>query len=138
MVKENGPHIVQMPIQREQTSPCLVRPDLDLVVIAARDEEGLCLVEIDSSNWAIMFFESVNERPHAVVPELDRRGMEGDEDPWSKSREWLVASRKWRGKRPGLTFLGGTRGPLHETILTQTVQRLAYCFVILSYLHAAT
>jgi len=38
MVEEHGSDIVQMTVQREDTSPCLVRPNLDLVVVSARHE----------------------------------------------------------------------------------------------------
>lgn len=41
VVEKDGADIIQMPIQREQTPAGLVRPDLDLVVITTRDEEGL-------------------------------------------------------------------------------------------------
>jgi hypothetical protein len=39
-------------------------------------------VEIDASNGAVMFLESVNEGSHAVVPQLDGGGVKGDENPW--------------------------------------------------------
>jgi hypothetical protein len=72
-----------MAIQCEQTPPGLVVPDLNLVVVTTRHEQGLSRVEIDSSNGAIVFFKAINESPHAVIPELDCGGVEGDENPWS-------------------------------------------------------
>ena len=36
MVEENSPHVVQMTIEREETSSALIRPDLDLVVVPPR------------------------------------------------------------------------------------------------------
>ena len=87
MVKEHGPDIIQMPIQGEQAPPCLIRPYLDLVVVAARHEKRLCLVEIDATNGAVVLFKAVNQCSHAIVPKLNRRGMEGDEDPWSAARQ---------------------------------------------------
>lgn len=86
MVEEYGPDIVQVAVQREQTSPSLVRPDLDLVVVTARDEEGLGVVEVDSSDRTVVLFEPINQGPHAVIPELDRRGVEGDENPWPRQQ----------------------------------------------------
>ena len=38
MVEEDGSDIVQVTVQCEEATPRLVRPDLDLVVIAAGDE----------------------------------------------------------------------------------------------------
>jgi hypothetical protein len=72
-----------MAIQCKQTPPSLVVPDLDLVIITTGDKQGLGRMEIDSSNGAIVFFEAINESSHAVVPKLDSRGVEGDENPWS-------------------------------------------------------
>ena len=84
MVEENGSHIIQMSVQSEKTAPRLIRPYFDLVVVASRDEERLGLVEIDTSNRPVVFFETVNESTHTVVPKLNSRGMEGDEDPWPR------------------------------------------------------
>lgn len=86
MVEENSSDIVQMTVQREQTPPGLVRPDLDLVVVTARDEERLGVVEVDSSDWTVVLFEPINQGSHTVVPELDRRGVEGDENPWPRQQ----------------------------------------------------
>lgn len=38
VVEEDSADVVQVAVQREQTPPGLVGPDLDLVIIAARDE----------------------------------------------------------------------------------------------------
>ena len=38
MVEENGANVIQMTIEGEETSPALIRPDLDLVVISPRYE----------------------------------------------------------------------------------------------------
>lgn len=73
MMEENRANVIQMTIQGEQTPPSLVAPDLDLIVIASRHEQGLGRVEINASNRAIVFFKAVNERSHAVVPQLDGR-----------------------------------------------------------------
>lgn len=81
-MEENRAHIIQVSVQCKKTPPGLVVPDLDLVVITAGYEQGLGRVEVDASDRSIMFFESVNECPHAVIPQLDSGGVKGDEDPW--------------------------------------------------------
>lgn len=73
MVEEDCSYVVEMSVQGKQTSPRLIRPDLDLVVVASRNEEGLCLVEIDASNRPIVFFEAINKGSHAIVPQLYSR-----------------------------------------------------------------
>jgi hypothetical protein len=60
-----------MSIQREKTAARLVRPDLDLVIVTARDEQGLRFVEVDATNRAIVFLEPVNQCAHSIVPELN-------------------------------------------------------------------
>lgn len=71
MVEEDGSDIVKMAVEGEQAAPGLVGPDLDLVVVTARDEERLGLVEIDTSDGAIVFLEAINQCSHSVIPELD-------------------------------------------------------------------
>lgn len=71
-----------MTVQCEQTPPSLVVPDLDLVIIAAGYKQGLGWVEVDASNGAVVFLESVNEGSHAVIPQLDGGGVKRDENPW--------------------------------------------------------
>lgn len=68
MVEENRPHVVQMPIERKQTSASLVAPNLDLVIISAGHEQRLRLVEINATNGTIVFLKAVDQRAHAVVP----------------------------------------------------------------------
>ena len=41
VVEEDGADIVEMAVQSEEATAGLVRPDLDLVVVTARDEKGL-------------------------------------------------------------------------------------------------
>lgn len=72
MVEEYRPNVVQVAIEREQTPPRLVAPDLDLVIITTGYEQRLRLVEIYSSHGSIVFFEAINECSHAIIPELDR------------------------------------------------------------------
>lgn len=68
MVEKHRPDVIEMTIERELASPLLVGPDLDLVVVAAGHEQWLSLVEVNTSNWAIVLFETINQSPHAVVP----------------------------------------------------------------------
>jgi len=67
-VEEHRAHIIQVTVQCEKAPPSLVVPDLDLVVIASGHKQGLGRVEIDASDRTIVFFESVNQCTHAVVP----------------------------------------------------------------------
>jgi hypothetical protein len=68
MMEEDCSNIIQMPIQSKQASASLIRPDLDLVIISTRNEEGLCLVEVDSSNRPIVLLKSINQSSHAIIP----------------------------------------------------------------------
>lgn len=38
MVEEDGPNVVQMTVEREETSSTLIRPDFDFVVVPPRYE----------------------------------------------------------------------------------------------------
>jgi hypothetical protein len=67
-VEEHCAHIIQVTVQCEQAPPSLVVPDLNLVIITSGHKQGLGRVEINASDRAIMFFESVNESSHTVVP----------------------------------------------------------------------
>ena len=71
-----------MPIQCEETTAGLVRPHLNLVVIATRDEEGLSLVKIDTSNGSVVLLESIDQCSHSIIPELNGGRVKRDEDPW--------------------------------------------------------
>lgn len=68
MVEEDGPDIVQVAVQSEQAPPALVGPDLDFVVVTSRYEEGLRRVEVNGSDRTVVFFESINQGSHPVVP----------------------------------------------------------------------
>ena len=67
-MEEDRPHIIEMSIESEETSSRLIGPHLNLVVIPSRDEERLCLVEVDAAHRAVMLFEAIDESAHAVVP----------------------------------------------------------------------
>lgn len=87
MVEENSPHIIQMAIEREQTPPSLIGPDLDFVVVSPRNEKRLRFVEVDASYRAVMLLKSVYQRSHTIVPQLNRGGVQGHKDPWSVNNQ---------------------------------------------------
>lgn len=82
MMEENGSNIIKMAVQRKEASSSLVRPDFNLVIIAAGYEEWLCFVKVDTTDWAIVLFESIYQRAHPIIPELDCGRVKGDKDPW--------------------------------------------------------
>lgn len=67
-MEEHCAHIIKMAIECEKASPRLIIPNFDLVVIASGHEEGLCRMEVNASDGAIVFFETVNEGSHAIIP----------------------------------------------------------------------
>jgi hypothetical protein len=75
MVEEDGSDVVEMAAEGEEAAAGLQRPDLDLVIVTAGNEERLGLVEIDASNGTIVLLKSVDEGSHAVVPELNGGGV---------------------------------------------------------------
>lgn len=68
MVEEDRPYVVKMPVECEQTSSCLVRPDFDLIVVSSGNEEWLGLVKVNATDWTIMLLKSIDQRSHAVIP----------------------------------------------------------------------
>lgn len=82
MVEENGSDVVEMAVESKEAASSLVGPDLDLVVVASRNEERLGLVEVDTSNRSIVFLEAINQGSHSVIPKLDGRGVKRYENPW--------------------------------------------------------
>ena len=87
MMEKNRPHIVKMTIERKETSSGLIRPDLYFVIIPARDKQRLCFMEIDTTYWTIMLFESIDQSSHPIVPQLNRRRVQCNEDPWPCSSQ---------------------------------------------------
>lgn len=86
------PDVIQVPQQREEASPELVIPHLDLVIVAAGDDEGFVEVKIHAADGAVVFFESVYDCAHAVVP------------PDTRTNERIYNSRErgrleWGGER---------------------------------------
>lgn len=75
MMEEDSSNVIKMAIQRKEASSSLVRPDFNLVVIAAGYEEWLCFMKVDAANWAIVFLKSIYQRAHPIIPELDCGGV---------------------------------------------------------------
>jgi hypothetical protein len=46
-------------------------------------EEGLGGVEVDAPHWAVVLVKAVDQRAHAVVPQLDDAAVQGGQDPWA-------------------------------------------------------
>lgn len=85
MMEENGSNVIKMAVQRKEASSSLVRPDFNLVIIAARYEEWLCFVKVDTTDWAVVLLKSIDQRAHPIIPELDCGRVKGHKDPWSKA-----------------------------------------------------
>jgi hypothetical protein len=60
MMEEDGSDVIEMTVKGEKAAPGLIRPDLDLVIVTARDEKRLCLVEVDTTDRTIVLFETIN------------------------------------------------------------------------------
>lgn len=68
MVEEHRSHIIQMTVQSEEASSGLITPHLDLIVVTSGHKQGLGPMEINTPNRTVMFFETINECAHAIVP----------------------------------------------------------------------
>lgn len=73
VVELDGADVVQVAQQCEQAAPQLVIPDLDFVVIAPGYEQRLGAVKVHPTHWAIVLIKPVDERAHAVVPQLQEQ-----------------------------------------------------------------
>ena len=73
MVEEDGADIIKMTVQGKETPPRLIGPDLNLVIVAARDEEGLGFVKVDTPDGTVMLLESIYQSAHTIVPKLNGR-----------------------------------------------------------------
>lgn len=68
MVEEDGADVVEMAIQGEQASSCLIGPYFDLIVVTARNEERLRFMKINAADRSIVLFESIDQSSHPVIP----------------------------------------------------------------------
>ncbi len=58
-------------------------PHLDLVVVPARDEKRLLVVEADAPDRPLVLVKLLEEGAHAVVPQLDDAVVQRGQDPGS-------------------------------------------------------
>lgn len=71
MMENCRPDVVQVAQQSENTAFLFVVPNLNFVVISSGHEEGLLRVEADATDRAVVLVELLQQRAHAVVPQLD-------------------------------------------------------------------
>ena len=87
VVKKHRSDVVQMAGQSEHALSGLGGPDLDCVVITTGNKDRLCWVERNTSDRPVVVLETVNQRTHSVVPELDGRRMQRNKKPWPSRME---------------------------------------------------
>jgi hypothetical protein len=75
MMEEHCSNIVQMASESKHAAFRVVIPYFDSVIISTRHKHGLRLMKINTSNWAIMFFISIYQCSHSIIPQLDGRGV---------------------------------------------------------------
>lgn len=49
---------------------------LNFEIITSGHEERLLVVEVDTAHWAIMVVELLQQRTHAIVPQLNDAGVQ--------------------------------------------------------------
>ena len=54
----------------KEASTEFVIPYFDLVVITAGNDEGLVQVEVDTADWTVVFFKSIDYCSNTVVPTM--------------------------------------------------------------------
>ena len=67
-----GADVVQVAEEGKEASAEFVVPYFDFVVVTARGDEGFEEVEVDSADWAVVFFETIDYGSDAVVPPVLR------------------------------------------------------------------
>ena len=50
-------------------------------LLTTRHEKGLGLVEVNAAHGSVVLIETIDERAHAIVPQLDDAGVQRGEDP---------------------------------------------------------
>lgn len=100
-MEESCSNIIQVTKQSECAFPLLVIPDLqpffifvyylspylDFVVVSSRNEDWLLEVEINATNWAIVFIKLVDQRANSIIPKLNHTAVKGSKNPWSSWME---------------------------------------------------
>lgn len=82
VVEHSGSDVIQMAQQGENATFLLVVPYLDFVIVSARHEQGLLVVETYSAYGAVVFVEFFKQCAHAIIPELDAAVVQTGQDPW--------------------------------------------------------
>eukprot|EP00963_Diacronema_lutheri_P008926 scaffold776_cov347-Pavlova_lutheri.AAC.124 len=85
----HGSDVIQVAKQGKQAASKFVVPDFDLIIVSTRHEQRLGSMKVDPPHRAIVLVESIDERSHAVVPQLDHSTVQACEDPWSP---WMKAA----------------------------------------------
>lgn len=68
LMEHSGPDVIQMTQQGEDASSLLVVPNLDLVIVAAGNEQRLLIVETYATHGSVVLVEFVEQSAHPVVP----------------------------------------------------------------------
>ena len=95
MVEDGCSDVVQVAQQREETAALLVIPYFYFVVVTTGDEHGLRAVKMNAADGTIVLVKFLDQRAHAVIPQLDDAVVQRSEDPWPLrvKREALNAGR---------------------------------------------
>jgi hypothetical protein len=80
-VELHGADVVEVAEERKEAAAQLVVPNLDLIIVAARHEERLHRVKADTAHRAVVLVKPVQQRAHAVVPELHNAVVKRGEHP---------------------------------------------------------
>lgn len=91
MMEERGSNIIQMSVKSKQALSLFVIPNLDFVIISARDEQGLILMKINTTNGTLVFFEFINKSTGSVIPKIYNASVETCQYPrslWVKSQAY--------------------------------------------------
>jgi hypothetical protein len=70
-MKLHGADIIQVTEKGEETATEFVIPHFNFVVVTAGNDEGLEEMEINTADWTVMLFESIDYCSHAVIPSID-------------------------------------------------------------------
>lgn len=54
--------------QGEKASAQFVVPYLDFVIVTSTDNQRICFVEIDATDWSIVLFEAIDDGTDSIIP----------------------------------------------------------------------
>jgi hypothetical protein len=83
VVEEDSSNVIEMAGEGKKATLGVVIPNFDTVIITTRHKHGLCLVKVYTTDWSIVFFKSVQQGSHSIVPHLDCAAVERHQKPWS-------------------------------------------------------